>query len=141
MRKAIGVLAILAVAFGADYSCRAVENTSEYSVQASVSVADSPPHIALTWPSDGCDTSTTYTIYRKNPQDLSWGGATKLPPYATSYVDTNVNVGVPYEYQIAKNTPSFTGYGYVYAGIQVPMVEDRGTLLLVVDKTYAADLR
>jgi hypothetical protein len=49
-------------------------------------------------------------------------------------------VGKPYEYQVVRRTADHAGYGYLYAGIEVPPVEDRGKLLLVVDQTYANEL-
>jgi hypothetical protein len=63
-----------------------------------------------------------------------------LPGTAGGYLDTNVAVGTTYEYQVVKTTPHYNGYGYLYGGIEVPAVEDRGRLLLVVDKTYAGEL-
>ncbi len=140
MRRAIGVLANLAIALVAGYCSRATENTSEYSVQMSVAVQAAPPQIVLNWPRDGCTAPSAYTVYRKAPEDFSWGRGTPLPPTATTYLDTNVIVGIPYEYQVVKTTSLYAGYGYVYAGIELPPVEDRGKLLLVVDKTYANEL-
>lgn len=85
-------------------------------------------------------TPNSYTVFRRAPGETSWGSGTTLPASATSYTDNNVTVGAPYEYQIVKSTSAYTGYGYVYAGINVPLTENRGKLLLVVDDTYAAQL-
>jgi hypothetical protein len=63
-----------------------------------------------------------------------------LPGTATQYVDRNVSLGTGYEYQVVKDTPGYTGYGYIYSGIDVPLTDSRGKLLLVVDNTYAAQL-
>jgi len=60
---------------------------------------------------------------------------------ATNYVDTNVTVGSAYEYQITKAAIlGFTGYGYIYAGIEAPLVENQGKLILIVANTYVASL-
>jgi hypothetical protein len=48
---------------------------------------------------------------------------------------------VGYEYQVIKSTSHYTGYGYIYAGVKLPLVESRGKLLLVVENTYAATLQ
>jgi len=63
-----------------------------------------------------------------------------LPGSCTRFSDTNVNVGTPYEYQVIKLCSKYTGYGYIYSGINLPLTEDRGRLLLVVDKTVAKPL-
>jgi hypothetical protein len=119
---------------------KAVEMTWEFSVQASASVQVSPGRITLSWPQDQYMLPNSYTVFRKAPQAASWGTGVTLPGTATSYVDSSVVVGTAYEYQIVKVTSQYTGYGYIYAGINVPMVDNRGKLLLVVDSTYAADL-
>ena len=43
-------------------------------------------------------------------------------------------------YQVIKHSAACTGYGYTYSGIEVPVIEHRGKLVLVVDNTYAANL-
>jgi len=141
MRKAIGVLTNLAVSLLlAGYTCYGVQNTSEYCVQLSVAVQSAPPQITLSWPRDGRIAPIACNVYRKKPQDPSWGPGTQLTATATGFVDTNVAVGVAYEYQVVKTTAVYAGFGYVCAGIEVPMVEDRGKLLLVVENKHAADL-
>ena len=140
MRKSIGVLALLVLAGVPWFSCHAEERTSEFCVQASARVRAAPPQIQLSWPADTSIAPTGYTVYRKAPDQSWWGRGTELPPCATGFVDTNVQVGVGYEYQVIKTTPLFDAYGYLYAGIELPMVEDRGKLLLVLDNTYAAQL-
>ncbi len=49
-------------------------------------------------------------------------------------------MGATYEYQVIESTSACKSYGYVYAGIQSPLIESRGKLVLVVDNTYAAEL-
>src|SRR5207247_2013233 len=58
----------------------------------------------------------------------------------TNYTDTSVSLGTAYEYQIAKNAGTYNGYGYIQTGINVPLVDSRGKVVLVVDGTYAANL-
>jgi hypothetical protein len=140
MRGVFGFVAGMVVALAACYCGRAGEITSEFSVQVSAQVETAPPRIALRWPQDGCTAPRGYTVYRKAPEDSWWGRGTPLPYAATSFVDTNVVAGVPYEYQIVKECPLYSAYGYIYAGIELPIVEQRGKLLLVIDRTYAADL-
>jgi hypothetical protein len=138
MRKAISVAAVLLAVVAPHIG--AVESTWEFSVQVSADVQVAPPRITLSWPQDTYLAPAAYTVYRKAPAATSWGSGTTLAGTATNYTDTAVNVGTGYEYQVVKRTSQYTGYGYVYAGINLPLTEVRGRLLLVVDNTYAADL-
>lgn len=69
-----------------------------------------------------------------------WGAGVMLPGTATNFVDTDVQGGITYEYQVVKSTAGYNGFGYLYAGIEAPLVENRGRLLLVLDRTYVAEL-
>jgi hypothetical protein len=112
-----------------------------YAVLASASVQTSPPEIALSWPTD--PEATSYSLRRKRESDSSWGAEVSLPANATSYMDRDVAVGAIYEYQITKTTrriPAYIGYGYIVAGINAPLVENRGTLILIVERTHAGEL-
>lgn len=135
MRKVVGALLGLLAAAGA------AENAREYSVQASATVSEAPPRITLAWPQDTGGSPDRYLIFRKAPSAPSWGRVrASLPGSRTSYTDRDVRLGVAYEYQIVKQSPALTGYGYLCAGIKLPMVERRGALLLVVDRTYSREL-
>ena len=119
---------------------RAIEATWEYSVQVSATVQTSPPRINLSWPQDSVVIPNNYTVYRKPINGTSWGTGTVLPGTTTNFVDNAVSVGSAYEYQIIKNTSLYTGYGYIYAGANAPLIEARGKVVLLVDNTYAAQL-
>ena len=119
---------------------RALDATWEYAVQVSASVQISPPQIALSWPPDLGATPNGYTVYRKAPEANSWNDGITLPGTATGFIDANVTIGATYEYQIVKAASGYAGYGYIYTGINAPLVEGRGKVVLIVDNTYAADL-
>ncbi|HWQ91134.1 MAG TPA: fibronectin type III domain-containing protein, partial [Clostridia bacterium] len=140
MRKAISLVLSLLFFVAAAHTSRAIEMTWEYSVQVSAAIQASPAQITLNWPQDQYTQPSSYTVYRKGPGDASWGSGTSLPGTTTSYVDKNVTVGTAYEYQVVKVTSQYTGYGYVYSGINLPMSESRGKLLLVIDNTHASAL-
>jgi hypothetical protein len=139
MRKVISVVTGVLLTISA-HTARAVEKTAEFSVQLSAVVKENPPRITLHWPKDSCPQPKNYTIYRKSPGASSWGRGTTLSSSATEYTDKNVSIGAAYEYEVVKSTPHYTGYGYIYSGIDVPLTDSRGKLLLVVDNTYAAQL-
>lgn len=117
------------------------ESTWVYAVQISATVQTAPPQISLSWPQDTQAVPNSYTVYRKAPSATSWGAGTTLPGTTLSYIDSNVAVGSTYEYQIVKQSPlGYTGYGYILSGIQAPLVDLRGKVILVVEKTYAPNL-
>ena len=119
----------------------AIEGTWEYAVQVSATVQAAPPQIALSWADDILfDPVNSYVVYRKTFTAANWGAGTVLPGSALGYTDTNVTNGGTYEYQIIRKTANYNGYGYIYAGINAPLVEYRGKVILVVDNTYAAAL-
>ncbi|WP_237712466.1 fibronectin type III domain-containing protein [Pedosphaera parvula] len=106
----------------------------------SATIQTAPPQITLVWPQDTSATPNSYTVYRKGLDDSAWGPGTLLPGISTNYIDGNVAYGQAYEYQIMKDASGYKGYGYAYVGIDAPLTESRGKLILVVDKTYATEL-
>src|SRR6266513_1209206 len=112
---------------------RALDSTWEYAVQVSASVQVSNPHRTLSCPPDLIATPNSYTLYRKSPDANSWGVGITLPGTATSYIDTNVTDGATYEYQIVKASSGYTGYGYIFTGINAPLAQNRGKVVLVGD--------
>lgn len=116
------------------------DSTWVYSVQITASVQSSPPKITLNWAQDQYG-ANSYTVYRKGPSDTSWGGGTSLAGSVTTFTDNNVAVGATYEYKIVKAASAgYTGYGYIYAGINAPLMDSRGKIVLVVDNTHSAAL-
>jgi hypothetical protein len=97
----------------------AEEPTWNYAVQVSATVQESPARITLSWPQDTSGTPSSYTVYRKSAESASWGSGTSLSGSATTYTDTSVAAGTAYEYQIVKAMSGYTGYGYIYTGIDV----------------------
>src|SRR6266850_1676693 len=104
-----------------------------YTVQISAVVQVSPPQITLHWQPDDFG-ANSYRIFRKSPSANSWGSPlATLPGSVSSYTDSGVAVGSTYEYQIIKAaTLGYTGYGYIYSGINASLIEDRGKLILIV---------
>jgi hypothetical protein len=114
-----------------------------YAVQITAVLQTNPPSITLNWIPDMYGTGTggnnRYDIYRKSKDGTDWGEPlAEFEGTVTNYTDTNVQVGMTYEYQIAKSVsvPSlhlaYNGFGYIYSGIEAPLIENRGTLVLVV---------
>jgi len=107
-------------------------------VELSARISTSPPTILLAWPTN----EARFTVYRRDPGSTSWGSGTNLSACATSYTDTVVNVGAAYEYRLTKTESGHgrSAPGYVYAGIESPLIEDRGKVILLVDSVTATNL-
>ncbi len=122
-----------------------------FTVQLTAQVQTDPPQITLNWPMEQGNVSGQfvahgYTIYRKAKTDTSWGlPIATLPGTATNFADSAVSIGTAYEYQVVKQGTAYggfdyTGYGYIFSGIEVPMTENRGTVILVVETNATASL-
>ena len=99
-----------------------------------------PPSITVHWPSYSDATNTSYEVFRRtmNSSPGAWGSAvaTGLGVTSTSWTDTTAVPGTIYEYKVLRN-----GYGgFVSAGIDVPLAENRGTVILLVDDTMKSPL-
>lgn len=112
----------------------------DLSVRMWATVQASPPRITLNWLSH--PTTTGFTIYRKLGGATSWGSPlVTVGASATQYIDQSVIVGTAYEYKVVRTTSMWgSGYGYVSTGIEVPMVEGRGRIILLVDNTITTSL-
>lgn len=104
----------------------------------------SPAQITLSW-----DTvpwgAASYTVYRSTTIGGFAGGGGTWSAIAsglttTTYLDSSVAVGTNYEYRIQRTGSQFDGNAYLATGIEVPLVESRGKLVLVVDATYTNSL-
>jgi hypothetical protein len=108
----------------------------DHVVMVSAQVQQVPPSITLTW-STPPTAVTGYTVYRKAKEATSWGATVATLSSATlQYVDTNVSIGVAYEYKISSDN----GNGYICAGIMLPEVASRGKVVLIVDSSYTSSL-
>lgn len=132
LRGTVPAAALLALLFP---SALAAQVASDVAVQVSAAVQKTPPKITLTWPGKS---TTGFTVYRKDPAAASWGSSVAaLPGTATTWADSSVAAGVPYEYWVSTASGAS---GYVASGIELPLVESRGKVVLIVEATYAADL-
>jgi hypothetical protein len=114
------------------------QSVPDYTVQISASVQAAPPRIVLSWVRD--PRSISLEFYRKSRDATDWGVPIALAANATNYVDSNVVVGSAWEYRVSKWTGDYAGEGYIYAGVERPLVESRGKVILIVDQTHAVSL-
>lgn len=115
------------------------QSSADAAVQINAAVQTSTPQITLNWV--GNATTTSYQIFRKLKTATSWGAAlATLTGTVNQYVDNTVSVGTNYEYRIIRSGSGYTGYGYINSGINVPVTEYRGKLILLVDSTFITSL-
>ncbi|MGN6386727.1 MAG: fibronectin type III domain-containing protein, partial [Verrucomicrobiota bacterium] len=121
-------------------TARAALTPSNYAVQIDAQANDSPARIDLHWIVDG--DAKSYTIKKKLPTAKEWVQLTQVGGSTSSYSDSQITVGSTVEYQIIKETDNgYTGYGYIYAGIKKPLVEQRGRIILVIESSLADPLK
>jgi hypothetical protein len=136
----IGVFAAAALAAVVAAPALRAQVPQDFAVQVSGSVTKTPPTIILSWPANS--QATSFVVHRKSWSASSWGSPViSLPGSATGYSDTAVSVGASYEYRVTSTTSGgVTAYGYLASGIEIPLVESRGKVVLIVDNTYASAL-
>ena len=114
------------------------QSVRDYTVQVHADATSIPSRVILNWPAH--TDANSFILTRKQIGATSWGSPiATLSGTDTTYTDV-VQPGQEYEYRIRKVATSYDGWGYIRAGIEAGPVEHRGTLILVIDSTFNADL-
>ena len=101
------------------------------SVQVSMEIQENPLQYQFSWDWDWSEGG--YTIYRKSPNELTWGDPiAHLPWGATAFTDENVEAGIPYEYAFYKKE-----FEKIVTKIDIPVNE---TLVLTFENVYGDGL-
>jgi hypothetical protein len=122
------------------YAAANAQVARDLATELTVTYDKAKPSITLQWVPDSSATSS-YLVYKKTKQATKWGN--KIATIAINkytYTDTNVEVGKGYEYYVRKTKGSYYGGGYIYAGIEMPVVENRGRIIFVLDTTHKSAL-
>ncbi len=131
------VLTVVAFIFGS--FCAFAQTVQDVAVTVQCVADSSSTKIKLVWQSN--DAGTSHQVFRKLKGGNSWGSAiANLPGSATEYVDNTSVIGLSYEYQIVRNTPTISGAGYINAGLKVRNNRTKGKMILLVDETIEAAL-
>jgi hypothetical protein len=118
-------------------AARAETHPKFYTVMATAEVQGSPAQITLRWNSD--PNATSYSIARRSGN--GWTAVANLSGSSLAWTDQNVSNGGSYEYRVTKSTSAgYSGTGYLLAGINAPLKDAQGKVILLVDSTYAAEL-
>ncbi len=122
---------------------RAQSNATDYAVPLTATVSASPAKITLHWKLGAH--VLTQSVYRRELGTLGdWGTATMLKPTDSSYTDNTVAPNVTYEYRVLatnkSGTTTWSALGFIATGISVELPSQPGTVILLVDATYAYPL-
>jgi len=115
----------------------------EFAVDLKATVSDNSPRIVLSWTQQLQANITGQSLFRRLKGETSWGTAlAALSTSQTTYSDTTAVAGVEYEYWMQRvlNIAPSPAMGYISAGVKVPEVNARGTLVLLVDDTMVVPL-
>jgi hypothetical protein len=140
MKKSLFLLS-LGVFFSTINSAQVVQDVC---VELTATVQNSPPAITLMWPANNSNTTVVAIgVYRKFKAGTNFSSLiATLSPTATSFTDNNVLPGYHYEYKVARmNVGNYAlAVGYINSGIEIPVVDNRGNLILMVDSTFNISL-
>ena len=113
----------------------------DFAVDLSAAVSNSTPYITLSWSIRRLGNITAQKVHRRLKGETTWVKQADLTTNQTSYADSTAVPGIEYEYWMERTYTGIyptTAMGYLSAGMNVPMVESRGTLVLVVDSTMTS---
>lgn len=111
------------------------------SVQLGATAQTSPASITLSWAAVPNRSVSAITIKRSSGYNSpTWTTVATPSSSSTSWTDTSVTVGTYYEYQVDMTTSSGNAKGYIASGINVPLEENKGKIILVVDNTFQTSL-
>ncbi len=115
----------------------------DFAIDLKATVSTSAPRVTLSWSLRQSANITAQQVYRRIKGETAWVLQATLTVSDTSWADPTALEGVEYEYWMRRTYTSISpspAMGYINAGVNLPMVENRGTLLLVVDSTMTATL-
>ena len=114
----------------------------DFAVDLQATVAAAPPYLTLSWTASSLGTVTSQRVHRRLKGATTWVLQATLGTTDTSYADPTAAPGVEYEYWMQRQHSGFpsTAMGYLSAGANLPFIEDRGTLLLVIEDSLPSAL-
>ncbi|CAN5583874.1 hypothetical protein BH09PLA1_BH09PLA1_08340 [soil metagenome] len=116
---------------------------SDYGLGLSAQAEENPARITLHW-TPGDAATAGFRVYRKRSAEPDWLFVDELPASQASYLDTDVDVGLDYEYRVdrlnvprATASPDDVDRAFILSGIKLglPMDDAPRGVVLVVDST------
>jgi fibronectin type 3 domain-containing protein len=117
--------------------------TQDFAVDLKATPSSTAPHLTLNWAQRQQAAVIAQRVHRRAKNASTWTLQATLATSDTTWPDPTAVAGLEYEYWLERQ---YTGLspqrplGYLLAGADVPAVENRGVLLLVVDDTMASPL-
>jgi hypothetical protein len=115
----------------------------DVAVELAATVTANPPRIALSWPT-GALHEAQIVVQRKAATAPAFVGPPKaiLPAGTTTWVDTDAAPGIAYDYFVERTLAEnrWQSAGFLRAGLELSLVEDRGQIALVVEGAIQASL-
>lgn len=117
-----------------------IDNKNQ-SIKLVATTAQDPAQITLNWVTK----EDVFQVYRKIDGQSVWGE----PLYVgneTTYIDNSIDSGVRYEYMVRRRDISrhkgnvHVDRAYLLTGVDLPPVDERGILLLIVEESAAQEL-
>lgn len=133
--RCLAVLTVLGTA--------AAQTTRDCAVDLAATTSSSSPYITLTWTLRQASSIASQVVYRRLKGEQTWVSQATLSVSDTSWPDPTAEPGKEYEYWMQRTYSGLSpnmAVGYITAGYDLPLVEDRGKLLLVVDATMETPL-
>ncbi len=116
----------------------------DFAIDLAATPSTNTPCLTLNWTIRRSGNIKYQKLYRRLKGEVGWTNKlADLDYLQTSFADSNAVVGVEYEYWMERyytNVYPNTAQGYINAGVNVPLAESRGKLLLVIDSTMVAPL-
>jgi hypothetical protein len=111
----------------------------DFAIEIEATTQRQPAQINLKW--RPLADNSAVVVSRKLKDEKVWSHPVPLPAGTTAYTDSEVTWGQAYEYQVQKSpVPTFGGTGYIFVGLDAPIIESRGKMILMVDNTFANEL-
>ena len=109
-------------------------------VAVEVSAVDSNTNTELHWKSD--TGVIRYFVFKRLNPDSNWIFLDSLSPATNRYKYAKSGSNQPLEFKVAKkkNTFSFQGNGYVFAGFNLPEQFNKGKVLVLIDSQFVVPL-
>ncbi len=126
------------------------QNSKDFAIMVHATIDETKPNITLHW--QNLSDTKSIEIYRKLKSESKFNLITTLDSGNVEFTDNNIQIGIPYEYQILANsimlkrindtTSAWMPYyatGYAYAGIKIPPPE-LGKVLLIVEQELSDNI-
>ncbi|MGE9270633.1 MAG: LamG-like jellyroll fold domain-containing protein [Verrucomicrobiales bacterium] len=124
--------------------------SDERNLPVTGAIAEDGASVTLSWSSNEERIPSGYEVSRRElgqEESDTWQLLATLDGSVLSYTDTTTVSGIAYEYQVFRPLTWYSASDIVYeaggywtTGIQLPVVEERGILLLVIDQTFRSSL-